>query len=153
MQYSSSFHLPCISPYIFPYISPYISPMHTACSTLKMFDQHMRYSSILMLVKSLQMFPKRYTTKWLWDDHTLSKIWLMVKFIMSVKMHKFMKCHKIYYLFLIPYSLFSYLIIFWDDPKPLLSCVIFITYLIFSSIKYAHLWEKGLMLLPLIYNV
>ncbi len=40
-----------------------------------------------------------------------------------------------YYLLLItliPY--FLYFIIFLDDPKPLLSCVIFITYSIFSGI-------------------
>ena len=44
---------------------------------------------------------------------------------------------------------------FLDDPEPFLSCVIFITYLIFSgicgshpwvnSIQYAHLCEKGLI--------
>ncbi len=53
-------------------------------------------------------------------------------------------CHKIYYLFLIPYSLFSDLIIFLDDPQPFLSCVIFITYFIFSSIQYArvNIWYK-----------
>ncbi len=76
------------------HILPYSSPMYTACSTLKRFDQHMGYSGILLLDKSLkiftQMFPKRYTTKWLWYDFTFSQISLMVKFIMSIKIHKFM---------------------------------------------------------------
>ena len=60
-----------------------------------------------------------------------------------------MECHTIYYSLLNSYSLFSYLIIFLDDPKPFFSWVNFITYLIFSGIQYAHLCEKGLMSPPL----
>ena len=37
------------------------------------------------------------------------------------------ECHKSCFLFLIPYFLFSDLIIFLDDPMPFLSCVNFIS--------------------------